>query len=212
MFVSNLTTREQFNKITGWIDASMVYGSDVRTKRHVYFTIVGTMRTAGKEGNPPLNTQSSVVDNPTHRQVTVLRMAGDSRANVQPILTVWHTIFVREHNYIRDNLLALPPDAFRKRPGCSSNARDNAIFHTTRGIVTAILQSIAYREYLSALLGTNAIPPYSGHNASCDASVSNIFATAAFRFGHAQTLSASTLTGPSWRPCRCAMPTFGPRL
>ena len=50
-------------------------------------------------------------------------------------------------------------------------------------MVAAELQSITFREYLPALLGgTDHIPRYQGYNESVNVGISNIMATAAFRF------------------------------
>lgn len=41
-------------------------------------------------------------DNPLGRDGDSLLAAGDSRANVQPMLIALHTLFVREHNRLCD--------------------------------------------------------------------------------------------------------------
>lgn len=41
-------------------------------------------------------------DNPLGRDADSLLAAGDSRANVQPMLIAFHTLFVREHNRLCD--------------------------------------------------------------------------------------------------------------
>ena len=49
--------------------------------------------------------------------------------------------------------------------------------------MAAELQAITFREYLPALLGgTDHIPPYQRYNESVNVGMSNIMATAAFRF------------------------------
>jgi len=53
------------------------------------------------------------------------------------------------------------------------------------------MQVITYNEFLPVLLGPNAIDPYSGYDPMVDASITNVFATAAYRVGH--TLLSSPL-------------------
>lgn len=49
--------------------------------------------------------------------------------------------------------------------------------------MAAELQAITFREYLPALLGgTDHIPPYQRYNEGVNVGMSNIMATAAFRF------------------------------
>ncbi len=48
----------------------------------------------------------------------------------------------------------------------------------------AEMQAITYREFLPVLLGPNALPPYRGYKATVNPTISNEFATAAYRLGH----------------------------
>lgn len=48
------------------------------------------------------NTVAVSNDNPVGREATRLFAAGDSRANEQPGLIAFHTLFVREHNRLCD--------------------------------------------------------------------------------------------------------------
>ena len=50
---------------------------------------------------------------------------------------------------------------------------------------------ITYHDFIPALLGPNALPPYSGYKPDIDPSIANSFSTAAFRVGH--TLLSATL-------------------
>jgi hypothetical protein len=102
-----------------------------------------------------------------------LVLAGDVRANENPGLISLQTLFVREHNRIATALAT-------KNPRLS----DEALYQKARTTVIAELQWIVYKEYLPALLGTNALRAYTGYKPTVNPSISNEFATAAYRFGH----------------------------
>ncbi|VDO42976.1 unnamed protein product [Onchocerca flexuosa] len=88
-----------------------------------------------------------------------------------------HTIFMREHNRLAIQIASLNPDL-----------DGETIFHETRKIVGAELQHITFYYWLPKVLGKKQfdklIGPYKGYQPLIDASISNAFATAAFRFGH----------------------------
>ncbi|XP_019647170.1 PREDICTED: myeloperoxidase-like [Branchiostoma belcheri] len=110
--------------------------------------------------------------------------AGDVRVNEQPGLTSMHTVFLREHNRIARRLSQLNP-----------HWDDDRVFFETRKIVGALMQKITYGEDLPHVLGPDAmyafylsLTPngqfYSGYNRYENPTISNVFATAAYRFGH----------------------------
>lgn len=104
-----------------------------------------------------------------------LGVAGDIRANEQTGLLIIHTLLLREHNRLADELAALHPEW-----------TDDELFIEARELLVATIQHITYSEYLPLVLGEAGLPPYGGHDASVDAHVSNAFAAAAFRFAHSQ--------------------------
>lgn len=157
---------QQTNDITSYIDASMVYGSDKETADNLRSFSGGRMR---MDANGMLPTDERGFFE-----------AGDSRVNEQPGLTSMHTLFVREHNYQADKLAS-------ENPSWS----DEKIYQEARAIVSAQIQHITYNEFLPMLVGQNALGAYQGYDPSVNASVSNEFATAAFRFGH--TMLSPTL-------------------
>ncbi|XP_078703752.1 uncharacterized protein LOC144928896 [Branchiostoma floridae x Branchiostoma belcheri] len=109
--------------------------------------------------------------------------AGDIRVNEQPGLTSMHTVFLREHNRIARRLSQLNP-----------HWDDDRVFFETRKIVGALMQKITYGEDLPHVLGPAAMTKFhltllqsgffSGYDASVNPTISNVFATAAYRFGH----------------------------
>lgn len=163
--------RQQFNTITAFIDGSNVYGSD-QTRADTLRAFDGLGHLATSEGNLlPFNVTG--LPNAATGDPASFFLAGDFRANEQVALTSMHTLFMREHNYWADQVHAALPEL-----------DDDGIYQYARAIVIAELQSITYREFLPALLGPDAIPPYRGYRPQVDPSISNLFATAAYRFGH----------------------------
>ncbi len=162
--------RQQLNQITGWIDASMVYGSD-DVRAAALRTNDGMGRLATSTGDLlPWNTAGLPNAGGTGDD---LFLAGDVRANEQLGLTAMHTLFVREHNRLVRRLA-------RRHPRWSGER----LYQEARRIVIAEIQVITYREFLPALLGRHALPRYRGYRPREDARVANVFSTAAYRFGH----------------------------
>lgn len=163
--------RQQINTITAWIDASNVYGSNT-TRASALRTNDGTGMLKTSAGNLlPFNTEG--LPNDGGDDDPSLFLAGDFRANEQVGLTAMHTLFVREHNrYVSE--LAL------QRPGLSGDE----LYERGRRFVGALMQVITYNEFLPSLLGPGALSTYDGYNPNVDASIANIFSTAAYRFGH----------------------------
>ncbi|MFK7736233.1 MAG: peroxidase family protein [Pirellulaceae bacterium] len=161
--------RQQFNEISAFIDGSVIYGSDqarsdaLRTfERGKLATSEGDLLPFNELGL--LNAGGDSVD---------LFIAGDIRANENSALAAMHTVWVREHNNVAERIAEENPEL-----------SDEEIFQQARQYVTAELQSITYNEFLPALLGRGAINDYEGYDSSVDPSISNVFATAAYRFGH----------------------------
>ncbi|HPY41310.1 MAG TPA: peroxidase family protein, partial [Thiolinea sp.] len=149
---------QQPNSLTAYIDGSNVYGSDKATADSLRSFEGGKLKTS--EGNLlPKNANGAFV-------------AGDERSNENPALTSMHTIWMREHNRIADQLA-------NQHPQWS----DETIYQEARRTVGAEIQAITYNEFLPNLLGEDAIPDYKGYDPTQNAGVNNEFAAAAFRFG-----------------------------
>lgn len=162
--------RQQLNEISGWIDASNVYGSD-EERANALRTNDGTGKLKTSEGNLlPFNTDG--LPNAGGADPTLF-LAGDVRANEQVGLTVMHTLFVREHNRLAEEYAERNPEWDGER-----------IYQKAREIVGAQMQVITYKEFLPALLGNRALPRYRRYDRNVDGSIQNLFSTAAYRFGH----------------------------
>ena len=145
------------NAVTGWLDGSMVYGSDAMTAAKLRQPD-GYMR-ASANGNLPVANKKYV--------------AGDVRAQEVPPLTALHTLFMREHNYQMDRLREEHPDW-----------SGDHLYQQARAIVIAEIQNITYSEFLPHLLGPGVMPPYRGYDPTVDPRITVEFTGAAFRFGH----------------------------
>ncbi|MCA9057522.1 MAG: peroxidase family protein, partial [Planctomycetaceae bacterium] len=167
--------REQVNEITAFLDASMVYGSDA--ERAAALRADGGYLKVSDGDMLPYNdgSQGNAGDNGA-----VSYLAGDVRANENVELTSMHTLFVREHNRLVDALSEEHPDWDAER-----------LFQEAKAIVEGEIQAITYNEFLPLLLGQDALAAYDGYKADVDPQIANIFATAAFRFGH--SMLSSTL-------------------
>lgn len=145
------------NNVTGWIDGSMVYGSDATTAASLRDANGYLLTSAGN--NLPI--------------VNGAFVAGDIRVSENPDLTALQTLFLREHNRQVDKLKLAHPDW-----------SGNQLYDQARAIVSAEIARITYNEFLLHLLGDKAIRAYQGYKAGVDARLSEEFAGAAFRFGH----------------------------
>lgn len=162
--------RQQLNEITAWIDASNVYGSNAERAAALRRNDgSGKLKTSAGEFLP-YNTAGLVNAGGSGEHLFV---AGDVRVNEQAGLIAMHTLFVREHNRLAELIVNAVPDL-----------NGEQIYQLARRMVAAEMQIITFKEYLPALLGPDAIPSYSGYNANINASISNIFSTAAYRYGH----------------------------
>lgn len=162
--------RHQLNQITSYIDASQVYGVDsVRATTLRKNDGSGELKTS-RFNLLPFNTEGLPNAGGPDQN---LYLAGDVRANEQVGLTAMHTLFVREHNRLASALK-------KSHPSLSGEE----IYQRARALVGAKIQVITYKEFLPAILGPNALSPYTGYRPEVDPSISDEFSTAAFRFGH----------------------------
>jgi len=161
--------RQQLNKITAFIDGSVVYGSE-QERADALRTFEGGRLNTSAGDFLPFNSEGFANAGGTSDS---LFLAGDIRANENVALTSMQTIFVREHNRIAAELATEDP-----------SLSDEELYQQARAIVRAEMQAITFNEYLPALHGADAISEYGGYDPTVNPSIANEFSTAAYRFGH----------------------------
>ena len=165
--------------LTAYVDSSNVYGSSEDTAKELREFSGGRLKVIGHPMSPkifkPLMPHTKCPAPHTGRCF----FAGEERSTEQPALASIHTLMVREHNRLADQLALENP-----------HWTDEVTFQEARKIVIAINQQITYGEFLPRVLGPDLMIKFSldsktGHyDSSCSADIFNEFATAAFRFGH----------------------------
>lgn len=174
------------NEITAFVDASTVYGSDKERADWLRAFEGGKLKTSA--GNRlPWNTIDgefgSLIDvDAPHMADDVglsakLFVAGDVRANENPLLAGLHLLFVREHNRLCDQWLMEDPSL-----DPSSPQTDEELYQRARSLVSGIIQNIVYNEWLPSI-GIE-LPVYEGYNENVNPSITNAFSAAIFRWGH----------------------------
>jgi len=176
--------REQINQITAFIDGSMVYGSD-QERNDFIRDLAGNngKLKLDSHGLLPLNTKiPPLLNGNGPNPPNIMFVAGDVRVNEQVGLTVLHTLLVREHNWLVDQISS--------KPGATSDPDE--LYEQAKIILEGEIQHITYNEFLPILLGPSYMPdPYSGYHPTVNPQVANEFSTAGFRVGH--TLLSSEL-------------------
>ncbi|XP_013179276.1 PREDICTED: peroxidasin [Papilio xuthus] len=178
-----LQPREQINQLTSYIDASQVYGFEkaVADDLRDYSNDTGLLRVGATfPGKKPLLPTIGLNSMDCKRNLEESNrncfVAGDVRANEQIGLAAMHTIWMREHNRVATQLKTVNPfwDG-------------DKVYQEARKVVGSEIQHITYQHWLPLILGPEGykqIGEYKGYDPKINPSVSNVFATAALRFGH----------------------------
>ncbi|XP_077975322.1 myeloperoxidase-like [Styela clava] len=208
--------REQINELSSYIDGTFIYGSSDRIAKELRDprSNAGELATelnpiGGPHRNLPNQDQlknkeiSKVVQCPIKVHTpknTPCFVAGDVRANENPGLTSLITIMVRYHNYVARNLKSI-----------NKAWPSDKVFNVARRIVSAIYQSITYREFIPPLLGplwskrfdlklADGYAYWNGYDPRYNSGITNEFATAAFRYGHSQVTDTLTRRDSFFNP------------
>ncbi len=176
----NSNPRKVINSITGFADGSGVYGSN-ESRANWLRTFTGGKLKSSTGNNLPFNTITGNREDEVDLTAPFMiiegtprpkhLIAGDVRANEQPGLASFHTLFMREHNRLCEELIIENP-----------SWNDEQLYQRARKIVGALIQVVLYEEFLPAL-GVE-IPEYKGYDANVNPSIMNVFSAAAYRLGH----------------------------
>lgn len=166
---TGIIPREQINLITQHLDATTIYGSTETRANWMRSFKDGKLKT-GMGKFLPINDGTIENAGPVGGNPFV---SGDVRANENVALLSMHTLFMREHNWWCEKIKARNP-----------SFTDEEIYQRARLMVESEIQCITYKEYLPLLLGTDAIPVYTGYNSNIESQIAIEFSTAAYRLGH----------------------------
>ncbi|XP_069575830.1 thyroid peroxidase [Brachyistius frenatus] len=185
--VGRAARRQQLNAISSFVDASVVYASTPQLAsflrdlggRNGKLAVNDQFKDPeGRPYLPAVAALPSACHQDRQRDRVECFSAGDSRVNEGLPLTTLHILWLREHNRIAEEL---------KHINCHWSPE--TIYQETRKIIGALHQIIAMRDYVPKIIGPESFERYIGHykgyDSTVDSSISNVFATAAFRFGHA---------------------------
>lgn len=178
----HLGPREQVNQNTAFLDGSVVYGEND--------CVCNNLRTFNGRMNitrHPNRGKDLLPQTATHPECKTRSgycfIGGDGRVSEQPALAVIHTLWVREHNRVMEGLRQVNPHWDGEK-----------LFQHSRRIIAAMFQHITYNEFLPRILGWNAVSLYGlkllpqgyykEYSPTCNPSILNEFAAAAFRIGH----------------------------
>ncbi|XP_070706569.1 eosinophil peroxidase [Pempheris klunzingeri] len=182
--------REQINALTAFLDLGQVYGSDDSLALRLrdlendggLLRVNTNFRDNGRELLPPdpmptnmCATRRKITNDTNAREVPCF-LAGDVRTNENIALTSIHTLFMREHNRLARELKRLNP-----------HWDSETLYQEARKIAGAYTQLFVFRDYLPHILGPDImrnLGRYPGYDPNVDPSISNCFATAAYRFAH----------------------------
>ncbi|XP_023262245.1 eosinophil peroxidase-like [Seriola lalandi dorsalis] len=183
--------REQINALTAFLDLGQVYGSEEKLARDLrdltnnngLLRVNTEFRDNGRELLPfhPMQVQMCAtrrrITNDTNAREVPCFIAGDVRVDENIALTSIHTLFMREHNRLARALKRLNP-----------HWDSETLYQEARKIMGAYTQRFVFRDYLPHIVGDEAmrrqLGRYPGYNPNVDPSISNVFATAAYRFAH----------------------------
>ena len=175
---NNSNPRQQLNELSSFIDGTNIYGSTIE-RANALRTLDGTgkLKTNTHNGQVLLPYNVDGFENQPSNDKSYF-FSGDIRVNENTLLTSIHTLFVREHNRICDEL------ADSVHAGC-----DEYIYQYARKTIISIMQVITYQEFLPALLGKNVVSKSAQYDNTINPSIATEFSTVGYRIGHSMLSS-----------------------
>lgn len=161
-----LSPRQQMNALSAFVDGSQIYDNQKAHFELLRDNTDGLMKIT-TDGLLPVEFAQG--ENGCFT-VGGCSLAGDFRVDENIALHTMHTLWIRNHNNIARQLKSLNP-----------RWSHDELFNNARKINSALWQHITYNEYLPVLAN---IPAYQGYKTDVDPSITNVFASAAFRYGH----------------------------
>ncbi|XP_064556463.1 chorion peroxidase [Drosophila montana] len=174
---------KQRSKVTHFLDASPIYGSNEQSARDLRTFHGGRLHMFNDFGRDLLPLTSDKDACGSAEPGNTCFKSGDGRTNQIISLITLQIVFAREHNRVADILAELNP-----------SANDEWLYQEARRIVIAELQHITYNEYLPAVIGSQQMKRFrlmphqqgysTDYNVDVNPAITNEFSGAAFRMGH----------------------------
>ncbi|EGJ29894.1 MULTISPECIES: peroxidase family protein [Moorena] len=171
------------NTVTSWLDLSVVYGSTeeeyqaIRAFSEGQLNVFSDETFATNDDLLPLNITGADGELISGKGafMDVGFLAGDTRVNENDSLASQHTLWMRNHNRLAQELSRFHPDW-----------TDEQIYQRSRQINIAQYQTIVLYEWLPLMVG-DVITDYSSYNSDQTPEITSEFAAAGLRVGHTQT-------------------------
>lgn len=177
---------DPISSTTSFMDLSFVYGNNEDQASPLRAWCGGRLLHVIRKGQEwlPQDPEANITCDMKNRTNSPCYLAGDSRVNQNPQLSILQVVLLREHNRIADILSSLNP-----------LWTDEIVFQETRRILIAMFQHISYYEYLPILLGAENMVKHkliypdeqkyvNDYDPNINPSIINEHATAANRFFH----------------------------
>ena len=179
-----LGPREQMNQLTSYVDGSNIYGNENCEAERLRFRVMGKLNFTR---HPVRGMKDLLPQTASHPECKAPSgfcfVSGDLRASEQPALAALHTVFLREHNRIAEQLSVV-----------NNHWTDERLFQTTRKIMGAIIQQITYGEFFPRLMGMQLMDRFEmslkstgyfeGYDPDCSGTFKNEISAAVLRLGH----------------------------